>query len=70
MVIVNSDFFNGVVYNTNFGNTASFLVDFSGNALTASGQSNLTTLTVSLIGTTTLSAIADLVGNGTIDTSF
>lgn len=70
LAIANSDFLNGIVYNAIFGDTASFLVDFSGNALTASGQSNLTTLTVSLIGKLTLSAVADLAGDGTIDTSF
>jgi hypothetical protein len=69
LAIVNSDFLNGIAYGASFGSTASFLVEFSGNALAASGQSNFTTLTVSLVGTTTLSAIADLIGDGTVDTS-
>jgi len=70
LVIVNPDFFNGIGYNATFGNFASFLVDFSGNAYSAPGQTILTTLSISLIGTTTISAVADLLGDNLLDVSF
>ena len=70
LAIANSDFLNGIVYNASFGNSASFLVNFSGNAYTASGQTILTTLSVSLIGATTISAVADLRGDRLLDVSF
>ena len=70
LAITNSDFLNGIVYNASFGNSASFLVNFSGNAYSASGQAILTTLSVSLVGTTTVTAFADLLGNSMLDVSF
>lgn len=70
LVLINSNFLNGIGYNAIFGRTASFFVDFSGNAFTASGQSILTSLIVSLSGATTIGAVADLLGDSRIDTSF
>lgn len=70
LVIINSDFFNGIVYNTTFGATASFQVEFAGNALTIPGQTNVSTFTVTLNGTTSIAAVADLFGDGVVDNSF
>ena len=71
LTIINNDFLNGILYNATFGATASFLVDFTGTAFTGTGQSILTTLSVSLTGTnSSVVAQADLVGGSQLDTSF
>lgn len=70
LTLTNSDFLNGIVYNATFGSTAEFFVDFTGNAFTASGQSILSSLSVSFIGQNdTITGIADLIGDSQIDTS-
>ena len=70
LTIINSDFLNGILYNATFGTTATFLVDFTGTAFTGTGQSILSTLSVSLTGTnTSVVAQADLVGGSQLDTS-
>jgi len=71
LVILNSDFYNGIVYNvTTFGSSASLLVDFTGLAYTASGQTDLTTFSVTLIGSSSITAVADLLGDSQLDVSF
>lgn len=67
LTISNGDFLNGIVYDATFGTSLSFLVDFQGNALTASGQSILSAFSVTLFGTGFTSAQIQLLGDSQID---
>lgn len=70
LVIVNSDFMNGVVYNiVSFGNSLTFLLDLSGDAYTAADQTILTSFNLTLSGTGSITAYAELIGNSQIDTT-
>jgi hypothetical protein len=70
LAIVNSDFLNGIGYNATFGSQISFLLDLTGAAFTGGGQSILTTFSITLTdGNSTISGIADLIGNSALDTT-
>jgi len=69
LVISNTDFLNGIVYDATFGTLITFNLTFGGTAFTATGQTILMDFVLLSNGQSTITAQATLLGGGLLDTS-